>query len=134
MTSSSCIELPDLRFLLDQGLPRSAATRLRDAGWAVDHVGELGMSKASDAQILQEARERSAFVVTLDADFHSLLALSGADRPSVLRLRMQGLDGTTLVPLLTSLLPEVAAALSRGALITFDGSSLRIRHLPLQRL
>jgi hypothetical protein len=46
---------------------------------------------------------------------------------------MQGLDGTALVPLLISLLPEVAA-LSRGALITFDGSSLRIRHLPLQRI
>lgn len=92
------------------------------------------MSKASDAEILQEARQRSAVVVTLDADFHSLLALSGADRPSVLRLRMQGLDGTTLAPLLISLLPEVEAALSRGALITFDGSRLRIRHLPLQRI
>jgi predicted nuclease of predicted toxin-antitoxin system len=122
-----------LRCLLDQGLPRGAAARLREAGWEVDHVGELGMARASDAEILLEARQRAAFVVTLDADFHSLLALSGADRPSVLRLRMQGLDGATLVPLLISLFPEVAAALSRGALITFDGSSLRIRHLPLLR-
>jgi predicted nuclease of predicted toxin-antitoxin system len=119
--------------LLDQGLPRGAAARLREAGWEVDHVGELGMARASDAEILLEARQRAAFVVTLDADFHSLMALSGADRPSVLRLRMQGLDGATLVPLLISLFPEVAAALSRGALITFDGSSLRIRHLPLLR-
>ncbi len=122
-----------MRCLLDQGLPRGAAARLREAGWEVDHVGELGMARASDAEILLEARQRAAFVVTLDADFHSLLALSGADRPSVLRLRMQGLDGATLVPLLISLFPEVAAALSRGALITFDGSSLRIRHLPLLR-
>jgi len=67
--------------LLDQGLPRGAAARLREAGWEVDHVGELGMARASDAEILEEARRRNAFVVTLDADFHSLMALSGADRP-----------------------------------------------------
>lgn len=99
----------------------------------MDHVGELGMARASDAEILEEARRRNAFVVTLDADFHSLMALSGADRPSVLRLRMQGLDVAGLAPLLISLLPEVVEALRRGTLITFDGSRLRIRHLPLLR-
>ena len=51
------------------------------------------MSHADDREILQVARERQAAVVTIDADFHAILAVSAASGPSVIRLRLQGLDG-----------------------------------------
>jgi predicted nuclease of predicted toxin-antitoxin system len=60
------------RLLLDQGLPRSTAAVLRQAGWDVIHVSEIGMSGAEDADILRRARAESRVCVTLDADFHSL--------------------------------------------------------------
>ena len=56
------------------------------------HVGEVGMSGATDQQILAWSLAHEAIVVTLDAHFHAILAVSGSTGPSVMRVRMQGLD------------------------------------------
>lgn len=74
-----------MKLLLDQGLPRSAASLLRAAGVDTVHVGEIGMSAVSDSAILAQGQAEQRVVVTLDADFHALLALSGATAPSVIR-------------------------------------------------
>lgn len=54
------------------------------------HVREIGMSKAADEEILAFSLRRNAVVVTLDADFHAILAISGAQGPSVIRMRGLG--------------------------------------------
>ena len=41
------------------------------------HVGEIGMSRAADEEIPAFSAARNAVVVTLDADFHTILAVSG---------------------------------------------------------
>ena len=113
-----------MRVLLDQGVPRSAATLLREAGVDALHVADLGMSSADDADILAWCREHAAVAVTLDADFHASIALSGGTTPSAIRLRVQGLKG-----------PEVArqTQLDAGALITVQHGRLRLRSLPVTR-
>ena len=55
------------------------------------------MSRATDQEILAWAVGENATVVTLDADFHTILAVSGATAPSVIRLRMQGLNAPGVV-------------------------------------
>lgn len=117
--------------LLDQGLPRSAAGLLRDAGWQVVHVGECGLSAASDEAVLEHARTRSLTVCTLDADFHTLLALSGAEAPSVIRIRRQGMHHSALVQLLLEIAPKILEAAQQGAAITVTAESIRIRFLPI---
>jgi predicted nuclease of predicted toxin-antitoxin system len=121
------------RLLLDQGLPHSAATLLRQAGWNVVHVSEIGMSRASDADILQRARAETRACVTLDADFHSLLATSGERGPSVIRIRKEGLDAAALAALLQGIWPSIENALSSGALVTVTERSIRVRQLPIVR-
>lgn len=85
-----------MKFLLDQGLPRSTASLLRDTGIDTVHTGEIGLATAVDSDILQHAQRESRVVVTLDADFHALLALSGASTPSVIRIRIEGLRAQAL--------------------------------------
>ena len=121
------------RLLLDQGLPRSTAAMLRQNGWDVVHVSEIGMNRASDTDILEHARAGPRVCVTLDADFHSLLATSGKRGPSVIRIRKEGLDATSLAALLEAIWSRVEDALDNGALVSVTERSLRVRRLPIVR-
>jgi predicted nuclease of predicted toxin-antitoxin system len=53
------------RLVLDQGIPRDAAGQLRAAGCDCVHVGEIGMWKATDEEILAFALANKAAIVTL---------------------------------------------------------------------
>jgi predicted nuclease of predicted toxin-antitoxin system len=121
------------RLLLDQGLPRSAANLLGRAGWDVVHVADIGMSRADDRDILQKAREEARTCVTLDADFHSLLATGGQPDPSVVRIRKEGLDADALAALLQTIWPAIENALDAGAMVTVTERSVRVRRLPVVR-
>ena len=121
------------RILLDQGLPRSAAELLRAANWEVVHAQEIGLATQSDAEIIQYARNEQRVIVTLDADFHALLAVSGSNCPSVVRIRREGLRGLELSNLLMQIWPGVAAATDSGAVVTVTDSTVRIRRLPIIR-
>jgi len=120
-----------MSFLLDQGLPRSTVAFLRELGFASEHVGNLGMASARDREILEEARMRGLIVVTLDADFHALLALSDATHPSVIRIRIEGLKGDQVASILRLVHEAASIDLAKGAAITVTDRRIAIRRLPL---
>ncbi len=74
-----------MRLLLDRASRVPQSTNLDAAGVEPAHVGEKGLATASDAKIIQFARQGGWIVVTLDRDFRALLALAGATGPSVVR-------------------------------------------------
>lgn len=120
-----------MKLLLDQGLPRSTAYRLREAGLDAVHVGEIGYATADDAAIMSKGREEGRVIVTLDADFHALLALSAAKFPSVIRIRIEGLRGHEMAQLIQQLLINYADALPLGTVLTVQPDRVRLRRLPL---
>lgn len=122
-----------IKILLDQGLPRSTADLLRTRGWDVQHVSERDMSRAEDAAILLAAQQEQRVVVTLDADFHSLLSLSGASSPSVLRIRMQGLKAEQVATLVERVVALASGELSQGAMVTLSDGKIRIKLLPITK-
>jgi predicted nuclease of predicted toxin-antitoxin system len=73
-----------------------------------------------------------ASLVPLDADFHAYLALSGAIGPSVVRIRIEGLQGAALTELLTKAWPNIKHAIDSGAMVTITHNTLRIRTLPVK--
>lgn len=122
-----------MKLLLDQGLPRGAAQLLREAGLDAIHTGECGLSTASDSVLLRFAREEGRVVVTLDADFHTILALSGACAPSTIRVRIEGLRAGRMAELIQWVVERTRDELSRGAMVSVTETQVRVRPLPIQR-
>lgn len=122
-----------MNILLDQGLPRGAATELRRLGFDVVHTGDIGMATASDDAIMEHARREGRAVITLDADFHALLALSNTASPSVVRVRIEGLRGQQIAALVERVVRMCEGDLTAGAMVTVDEHSVRVRALPLVR-
>ncbi|MHB1541972.1 MAG: DUF5615 family PIN-like protein [Steroidobacteraceae bacterium] len=120
-----------IRVLLDQGLPRSAVELLRADSWDAVHVFDCGLSTAPDEQILAFARVNAYVVCTLDADFHSILGVSGAAGPSVVRVRQEGLRGPALASLLRRVWEQVGGAIESGAAVTVTDRAVRLRRLPI---
>lgn len=120
-----------MKLLLDQGLPRSAALLLREGGIDTLHVGEIGLAAATDNEILQRGHQEGRVVVTLDADFHALLAFSKALSPSVIRIRIEGLTGPVAANVIREAVLRSKDDLESGALVTVQPGRIRIRRLPL---
>jgi len=117
--------------LLDQGLPRTAAKILKEKGWDVLHTGDIGLSRASDNEILEYARAEKRAIVTLDADFHAILAVANESEPSVIRIRQEGLKGPALADLIENIWPSIIEQLKSGAIVSVTEKSIRIRTIPL---
>jgi len=120
-----------MKLLLDQGLPRTAATLLSQEGLDTLHVGDIEISEAEDADIIRRASAESRVVVTLDADFHTLLALDAATSPSVIRIRIERLRAQAVTKLLLAVVAECQRELEQGAAVTVEPSRIRVRLLPL---
>jgi len=120
-----------MKYLLDQGLSRSTVEYLLEIGIESEHVGSLGMAAASDAEILEEGRKRDAVVVTLDADFHSLLAISGALFPLVVRIRIEGMKGEQVASIIQRVEARAISDLEAGSAVTVTERRIALRRLPL---
>ena len=120
-----------MRLLLDQGTPRTAAALLRAAWFDAVHTAEAGLATAEDREILQRAVENNSVVVTLDADFHALLARSQAVVPSVIRIRIEGLRAEEFSQLVQQVISQSSADLEEGAMVSVREYEIRIRRLPV---
>ena len=120
-----------MKFLLDEGLPRRAADFLREKGIDAVHLTDIAQPSTSDASILEFARDDGRCVVTLDGDFHALLAVNGWSAPSVIRIRRQGLSGRDVADLVARLLEDHEPALRAGAALSVRAHLVGIRKLPL---
>ena len=120
-----------LKLVLDQGVPADAAPLFRQLGYECQHVSEVGMSRADDEEILSFAAERGFAVITLDADFHALLAVNRWRGTSVLRLRREGCRAEAVVEIVEPVLTRYRAELARGAMVSIKEGRVTCHLLPI---
>lgn len=120
-----------MKILADQNVSRKVVERLRAGGLDVVRVGEALHPRAEDIEILAEAERRGAVILSHDQDFSTLLAASGAVRPSLVNLRVSYVDVEQLAGVITSVLASTSDDLMSGAVVTIDDTRVRIRRLPI---
>lgn len=122
-----------MRLLLDQGTSRGATLVLRGRGIDAIHTAELGLSTATDHALLAFALDDDRVVVTLDSDFHAILAATNAIAPSVVRIRIERLRADALAEIVEKVLATCSEDLLAGAVVTVDERTIRVRLLPLAK-
>ncbi|MEO7142438.1 MAG: DUF5615 family PIN-like protein [Bryobacteraceae bacterium] len=90
------------------------------------------MNSARDVELLAYARQQGRTRVTLDLDFHQVLAESRSTGPSVILLRFQNLRAGATAELILRVLIARGAELEAGVAITVTPRGARLRKLPLK--
>jgi predicted nuclease of predicted toxin-antitoxin system len=89
------------------------------------------MSRASDAEIIAEAVTRNAVVVTYDGDLHKQLAEERAERPSVIRIRVERLPHQRVAELIMQAIEQSTDDLLHGAAVSITEHGIRVHRLPI---
>lgn len=120
-----------MRLLVDENLSGRVADRLQQAGYDAVHVTAVDLSNTDDEVILQSAAVDDRIIVTSDADFGTLLALSGRRRPSVLMLRSSDhLTPDQQADLVIATIERIDEDLVAGAVASVTPRRIRVRPLP----
>lgn len=77
-----------MRFLTDQDVYKSTVDFLKEHGFDVVTAKDVGLSEASDENILIYSRENNLVLITRDKDFGSLVFFHKHDTSGVILLRI----------------------------------------------
>ena len=121
-----------MKILIDMNLSPEWVDYLQREGYIATHWRDIGSFEAKDIEITKWAAERDYLIFTNDLDFGRILALTHADGPSVIQVR-----GNPLLPedsgeMILAALENYQNEIQRGALVTIDEVSMRIKVLPIK--
>ena len=120
-----------MKILLDMNIPLKYADLLENRGIESIRWSTIGSPSAADSEIIAFARDQGYVVLTFDLDFSTILALTHASKPSIAQIRASILQAEQAVDLIVSALHQNEDALERGAILSIDLQSARLRLLPI---
>lgn len=120
-----------MKFLGDMGISPRTIADLREQGYDAAHLGEQGLARMPDSQILEKARSENRILLTVDLDFAQLLAISRERLPSVILFRLDNSTRERLNARLSAVLTQCVDVLETGAIISVSDNTFRVRTLPM---
>lgn len=117
-----------MNLVADEGVDGPVVQRLRDDGHDVIYVVELSPG-VTDEDVLRQANDRGALLVTADKDFGELVFRQRLVHPGVLLLRLAGLTNATKAEIVAEVCREHDARL-HGAFSVISPGQIRIRRPP----
>lgn len=119
-----------MRLLIDNALSPVVAQQLTESGYDTLHVRDVGLSSASDVEILALAGREERIIISADTDFGTLLTLRRKTKPSFILLRgdierRPELQAAALI----RELPALEEHLTAGAIVVITKDRIRMRLL-----
>jgi predicted nuclease of predicted toxin-antitoxin system len=120
-----------MKLLVDMNLsPRWVQVLNRNQFQAL-HWSDVGNPSALDAEIMAHAAQQDYVVLTNDLDFGAILAVTHADKPSVVQIRSDNLSPDVIGENVVRALRQLRDQLQSGALVIVEPQRTRLRVLPL---
>jgi predicted nuclease of predicted toxin-antitoxin system len=123
-----------MRFLADQGVWKITVDTLRNWDHDVVTAKELGMARASDIELLTEAKQVNRLFITRDKEYGSLVFLTNIECRGVIFLRITPETTEEVHSELGRLLEEHSEEDLQRSFTTVELQRHRIRHIPLRPL
>jgi predicted nuclease of predicted toxin-antitoxin system len=120
-----------VKIVLDMNLPPAWVAFFGQQGFEAVHWSAVGDVRATDAAIMEWARQAGYVVFTHDLDFSALLAATRANGPSVLQVRTQNVMPAAIGTHVLQVLKTYGQEIGRGAIVTIDEAAARVRILPI---
>lgn len=117
-----------MKLVADESIDRPVVERLRRDGHDVVYIAELAPS-ITDEEVLEQANNRGALLLTADKDFGELVFRQRLAHPGVVLLRLAGLSNTEKAEIVAGVCREHGAEL-RGAFSVVSPAQLRIHRGP----
>lgn len=110
-----------------------AVTRLIAAGHQAVHAASIGLTRATDAEILAIAHGQGQIIVTADLDFPRLLAIQAAAAPGIVLFRGGSYTDDEMLRLLDRLLAQSTPFDLEHSITVVDRVRVRRHRLPIRK-
>jgi len=107
------------------GVSLTTVEALRAANHDAIHLGDEGLIRLPDADIVAKALVESRIVLTFDLDFGDILAIARGEAPSVVIFRLRNQTPSAVNPRLFRVILDCEEELAAGALVIVEDDGFR---------
>jgi predicted nuclease of predicted toxin-antitoxin system len=120
-----------VKFLIDMPLLPALAQWLRASGHDAVHAVERGLQRATDLEIMAQAKQNQRTIVTADLDYPRLLALARTTDPSVILFRSGDWNEADVIARMGEILRALDEADIAQSILVVERDRVRRRRLPI---
>ena len=119
--------MSEIAFLLDENIPYSLIAYLEKRGYTVHHVRKLGKAGIRNGEVYTLAVSLSAWIVTRDKDFRSLVKFLSYDVPGIIVIESETeLTRSQIVQVFDRFLEKFKDLQSEKRLIVIEDDEVRV--------
>jgi len=120
-----------MKILLDMNIPHRYAALFTSKSITTLRWSDVGVSNATDMEIMEYASANDFIVMTCDLDFSAILSITHKYKPSVVQIRGSVINAENAVDVIVAAILQSADNLKKVAILSIDDRNARLRLLPL---